>query len=220
MADSIISMTVATVKLGLSELEGLIDENSRFYIAVQQAAILFSVPQNNAQRDFKALLGAGFQFVKISAKRAERQNRPENALSILDFEKLIFEMTLKGNKVAISLTRELIGLSLIQLFSDAFKIKFDEIDRQNYLTDRKSTVDLYHALSPVIDIWYNRTKADRSQPLETYRINTFNSINLGLFGKKSSAIKKELNIDCDEMIRDYFAPRSIKTYFASAIYCS
>ena len=53
-------------------------DDGSYGVAIQQAATLFSVPQNNAQRDFKTLLGKGFQFLKIKAKRAERQDRAES----------------------------------------------------------------------------------------------------------------------------------------------
>lgn len=123
---------VTSVPFGNRKIEGLLVENKDFAVSVQQAAVLFSVPPNNAQRDIKRLLGADIQFLQISVKTAGRQNRDVLALYLPDFEKLQFELLLKGNKEAIAIARELLGLSWNQLFSDAFNTEFD---RQQYLRD-------------------------------------------------------------------------------------
>lgn len=136
MAKAILTAKVAIVRFGAIEIEGLLFDDGRYGVAVQQAATLFSVPQNNAQRDFKALLGEGFQFLKIRNQRAVRQNRVENALVLLDFEKLIVELGFEGNKVAQVINRSLVGLALTQIFSDSFGVVFEQSQRQGYLADR------------------------------------------------------------------------------------
>jgi hypothetical protein len=205
---TILTAQVSNVQLGNFTFEGLLFEDNSFGVAIQQAANLFSVPQNNAQRDFKALLGAGFEFLKIKAKRAERQNRPENAITLIDFEKLLRQLDRKGNKQAQNIVDDLVGLSLHQLFSDSFNIKFEKEARQDWLLKRQATKDLFFDISEQTKIWYEATKEDRSQPFETYCINVSNAINKGLFGKNSKAIKTELGIN--DLIRDYFNPEALR----------
>jgi hypothetical protein len=209
---SILTAQVSPIQIGNFTFEGLIFQDSSFGIAIQQAANLFSVPQNNAQRDFKALLGAGFQFLKIQAKRAERQNRPENALSLIDFEKLLRQLDRKGNKQAQAIVDDLIGLSLHQLFADAFNQKFEKEDRQVWLINRQATKTLFQNISEQTSIWYDATKADRSQSLDKYCINVSNCINKGLFGKDSKAIKIDLglNVADNQLIRDYFNSEALR----------
>lgn len=140
MAKDILTAKVAIVRFGAIEFEGLLFEDGRYGVAVQQVATLFSVPQNNAQRDFKAILGESFQFLKVRAKRHSRQNRVENSLSLIDLEKLLFELAVLGNSQAISISRALIGLSLVQIFSDSFGVVFEKAERQGYLASRISEV--------------------------------------------------------------------------------
>lgn len=136
MAKDILTAKVAVVRFGAIEIEGLLFEDGRYGVALQQAAALFSVPQNNAQRNFKALLGEDFQFLKIRAQRAVRQNRTENALILLDFEKLTRKLDKQGNSAAETMADALVGLSLTQVFSDSFGIEFGKKERESYLASR------------------------------------------------------------------------------------
>lgn len=108
-------------------------EDGSFYVGVPQIAERFQFLIHNASRDLKALLGKDIQFLKLKTKL---HPKAINAISIDLFEKLLFELALKGNKEAIAFSRMLIGLSLRQLFSDAFKVKFEEEERQEWLKER------------------------------------------------------------------------------------
>jgi hypothetical protein len=211
MANNIITMTVAQVKHGNLEFEGLIDGDGEFYVALQQASILFSVPQNNAQRDFKALLGAGFQFVKIRAKRAVRQNRAENALTLNDFEKVLFELTLKKNTQAVEMSRSLIGLSLTQLFSDAFDIKFEKEERQNYLKNRKHGKIVRRCMTDAIKDWCDRNNSP--EKVQPYCTNCSDALNVHLFGKKSADLKIEKDVPKSGLLRDYFDSEELRQIY-------
>lgn len=52
---SILSASIAKVKIGIISIEGLMDEKSDYAIAVSQIAGLFQLLPNNATRDIKAL---------------------------------------------------------------------------------------------------------------------------------------------------------------------
>ncbi|MGL6342575.1 MAG: hypothetical protein ACRC80_25960 [Waterburya sp.] len=125
---------VSQIQFGNKFIEGLLLPNGNFGIAVPQAASAFAVPQKNSTREFKAILGAGFQFLKIST---ELNPKKVNVLLLADFEKLTFELALKGNDKAIDFVRDLYGMSLHQLFCDAFGVKFESLDRQIWLKERQ-----------------------------------------------------------------------------------
>jgi len=94
-----------------------------------KAAEKFQFPIKHASRDLKAILGEGFQFPKW---KSDLNPKAVNVLTLEQFNQLAFELALKGNVQAIEFMRDLSGLSLHQLFSDAFGQKFEAEDRQSW----------------------------------------------------------------------------------------
>lgn len=208
MADNIIPSVVTQVPLGLTEIEGLLLEDGRFAVAVQQAAILFSVRQDNVQRSLKALLGKDFQFVKTRAKRAARQNRPENALLLLDFERFARHLDRKGNQQARELIDQLVGLSLTQLFSDAFNIKFEKQERQSYLIARAEGKTVRYSMTDAIKDWCDRNGVpDKTQG---YCVYCSDALNVHLFGKTSAQLKEERKVLKSELLRDSMSSSELR----------
>jgi len=80
--------TIAIVKIGKQlEFEGLrFDDNGEYAVAVPQICSMFSFLIHNASRDVKAILGAGFQFLKA---RTTLHPKAVNCITLLDFEKVV-----------------------------------------------------------------------------------------------------------------------------------
>ena len=133
---------ITTVSIGLIRLDGLMVEDGTFGIAVPQVCSVFQILNKNAQRDIKAILGKGFQFLKW---RSKLHPKAVNVLLLPDFELLIFELMLKQHPIAIEIGRSLMGLTLQQLFCDAFDIKFEQEERQEWLTNRQRTKETFKA---------------------------------------------------------------------------
>ncbi len=147
-----IKACVTEISIGLIKIEGLLLETGKFAVTVQQSATLFQVRQDNAQREFKALLGKEYRFVKIRVENS-RARKAENAILLLDFEVLLAKLDRKGNQFAQNIRDSFVGLSLIQLFSDAFGIKFEGEDRQQYLIHRQTHRENFH---PTYTIWLKK----------------------------------------------------------------
>lgn len=147
---SILSASIAEVKIGVISIEGLMDEKGNYAIAVPQICDLIQILNHNAVRDIKALMGKGFQFLKYTTKL---HPKAINAMSIDDFKKLLFRLALKGHQVAIELSELLIGLSLHQLFCDAFGVKFEAEVRQQWLSARMGSKDAFWQLGEGIEIY-------------------------------------------------------------------
>ena len=133
---SIIKATVTQVQIGPSALQGLMTEDGVFGVAVPQISEHFQFPNKHASRNIKALLGKGFQFAKW---KTELNPKAVNVILLADLELMIFELAMQGNPTAIALSRALIGLSLHQLFCDAFGQKFEAEERQWWLNTRLAT---------------------------------------------------------------------------------
>lgn len=136
---------VSQVNIGPIVIEGLMDEIGDYYVAIPQIAELFSIPIKHASRDIKALLGKAFSIPKF---KTELHSGGVNAVPLEAFEKVLFELAIKGNPKAIEMSRVLIGLSLHQLFCDSFGVKFEREERQKWLSTRLKT---RHDFRPLTD---------------------------------------------------------------------
>lgn len=146
---SILHASVTTVQIGPVALEGLMNENGDFAIAVPQFADIIQTSRNTASRDLKRLMGEGSKTSIAFEKWATPFNkRGVNVLTIADFERVLFEYAINGNAAAIALTRALVGLSLHQVFADAFGLKFEKEDRQRWLSER---LESKHNFRPLTD---------------------------------------------------------------------
>ena len=197
--------TIAIVKMGILEIEGLrFEDNGEYAIAQQQVATLFSVIPTSAPKWLKGILGAGFQLFRVTTDRNKgtRQNRSESALSILDFERVVRALDRKGNEKAQAISDSLVGLALTQLFSDAFGIEFDKHDRQEYLTARLAGKITRRTLTDAIKEYLGK----QNEVSENYRkwiySNCSDKINLALFDKKASQLKKERSCKDNDALRD------------------
>lgn len=130
---NILSAHVAEVKFGHISIAGLMDENRDYYVGIPQVASKFRFPIKHASRDIKALLGKDFSFPKL---KTPLNSKAVNAIKLSDFERLMVELGFAGNKYAQDMTRALVGLSLHQLFSDAFGVNISKQDRQEFLKSR------------------------------------------------------------------------------------
>ena len=118
--------------------------HGKLYVPIQSAAALFQLPPNNAIRDLERLLGEQYSCLQIRVER-DGANRSENTCFALTlFELVLRRLDKKGNPVAEQLSDLLVGLSLTQLFNDAFGVKFEKAERQSWLELRaKSKVTLF-----------------------------------------------------------------------------
>lgn len=131
---TILNAVVTEVPIGTVSIEGLLAEDNLFYVGVPQAAVMFESSTNTAARDFKRLMGKDFKTSKL---KTEFNKNVTLGIPLKEFERLVLELAIKGNKLAQEFSRMLIGLSLEQLFSDAFGLKFEKEERQRYLRQRQ-----------------------------------------------------------------------------------
>lgn len=154
---TILTAEITKVNIGIFELDGLMDESGNYHVAIPQIATLTKTSTNTASRDFKRLMGKGFKTSKL---RTKFNKNTTLAVSLETFEQLLFEMALKGNTEAITLSRVLIGLSLHQLFSDAFGIKFEAEERQRWLQCRFNTKHDFRPLTDQLQRYGFKDKSD------------------------------------------------------------
>ena len=203
--------TVTLVKIGVLEIEGLLLDDGRFAIAQQQIASLFSVIPTSAPKWLKSLLGNDFQLFSVKTNRniESRQNRSEKALLLTDLERLIFELALKGNETAISISRALIGLSLQQLFCDAFGIKFEQAERQEWLKQRQKGKVVRRTLTDAIKDWLDKHPECTGNERTYLYASTTNVLYQSLFGKTAQEMRQAASVATNDLLRDSLSDKQL-----------
>jgi hypothetical protein len=208
MTEKIVTAYITQVKLGVLELEGLMLNEKTFAISIPQAndVISFSTSNNVASRDLKRILGEDFSPSKV---KVEGLKQLINCILLIDFERVLFRLAMKGNPKAVEISEMLIGLSLHQLFSDAFHIKFEAEDRQDWLLNRQATKQSFWWMAGEIKQYLDSRIEPSSNPTSHYT-NAFKAMSVGLFGKAPKLIKEELGLGKNDLNRDHFGVESLR----------
>ena len=177
-----------------------------FAISFPQLSELFSILKKNTARDLKALLGAESSILKVAS---ELHSQPVNCISLLQFEKLIIELTAKGNKQALELNRALVGLSLKQVFCDAFGVKFDAEDRQNYLTARMAGIKTRRTLTDEVKDWLKENEITNHHKQTYYYSTVSDMCNEAVLGMVAKEIRIQRNIP--GKVRDHLTDAELKS---------
>jgi hypothetical protein len=143
-----ITAVVAKVQIGTVEIDGLMDEEGNFYVGMPQLTDINLMPRRRSAKQLEALSDKAFSSqTDIVKLKTPLHSKGVNALPVKLVEKLLLKLAIRGNEKAIELMEALIGLSLHQLFSDAFGLKFEKDDRQRWLNCRFQTKHDFRALT-------------------------------------------------------------------------
>lgn len=92
---TILRAEVANVNMGSFSMEGLMDENKNYYVAVVQLVTLNLVPPNRSSKQLEAIVGKGFQSHVVQFKTAINP-KAINAIPLIYFEEVLFNLAIKG----------------------------------------------------------------------------------------------------------------------------
>ena len=111
-----------------------------------------------------------------------------------------------GDSAAQDFMRILFGLSLKQLFSDAFRVQFEAEDRQEYLTTRQTGKEIFKRLTMVVQTYqHSQGKNDPGH----YYAQLVNKIYRGLFGVEARELRELRSVDKSALTRDHFTAREL-----------
>jgi hypothetical protein len=209
MANSIITATVALVPVGHLTIEGLMDEEGKYYVAVTQfnQLISFSASNNTISRDLKRLLGESFSPSKA---KTNLYKQLINVFSIEQFELALTKLDRLGNQKAQEFRDQLVGLSLHQLFSDAFSVKFEKEERQGWIKKRQENIDSFWLIGEATELYKSRHSELSQNTLKFMYPNYQDAINRGLFGKTAKQIREILGLsDKNKLNRDHYGKKAL-----------
>lgn len=140
MEVEVLTAKVATVSIGQLKFEGLLIQDGRYAVSSQQINNLFSISAhpNHVTRSLKHLLGDDYAPTRLKVKNGtiENKNRKFSNSTITssvfldDFRRVIRKLDKQGNFLAQDIVEMLLGVSLEQLFADAFDVPLTKSDRQ------------------------------------------------------------------------------------------
>lgn len=198
---TILTATIASVKFGSVEIEGLMFPDGSYGVAIPQICDLFAdtltfkTSRNTAARDLKRLMDKDF---KTSNCRTEFNRGTTTYVDLIDFERVLRKLDKNSNPVAEAKSEALIGVALHQLFCDAFEVKLEENDRQEFLKTRLAGKLTRRTLTDAI-----KTYLETHEVSANYRqwvfSNCSDKINLALFGKKAAKLCTERGCERDEL---------------------
>jgi hypothetical protein len=138
------------------------------------------------------MLGADFQFPKAKTKL---HPKAVNAIPLKDFEVLLTRLDRSGNVLAQQFRDDLVGLSLTQLFSDAFGAEFDKTDRQAFLVERMKGKVTRRTLTDAIKDYIDRTPDLSENAIRFMYSNITDATYRSLFGRNCKKLETDLQVD-------------------------
>lgn len=202
-----------TVQMGPISVVAVLTDDGNLYVTVQSLATLFQLTPNHATKTVKALLGEASSLPQISLEGEGPNKSKNNCIALSDFERVLFELVLRGNPQAIELSRALIGLSLTQLFSDAFGLKFDGDDRRKYLELRMKSKGTRRSFTDEAQLYY-RAKHGKD-PSGPYYAALTNKVYQKLFGETAEELKTKFKVPKGKLLRDYLPEKMLHQVEAS-----
>lgn len=196
---------VATVLVGIIKLEGIMTPDGEFFVALPQVSDLFAVPQKNASRDIKALLGNGFQFLKVNTVL---NPKAVNVLSLEWFNTLVYRLAFNGNRDAQTFVESLGHLGLYQRFCDTFGRELEAQERQAFLELRMQSIATRNELEDAI-AWYCRTHEVSDNYAKFIYINATQALWKGTHGKIRKAIAEEYGLTTGGDLRSVLTSREL-----------
>ena len=175
---------VAQVSIGSIVFEGIMLPNGDFVITLSQLRDLAfpSTYQTHALRELKAACGKDFQLTKVST---EISNNPQWIVPIDQLNYCLTELAFRGHKESRDLVRVLSGLSLQQLFCDAFGQKFEAADRQARIAGEYT----HRSLTDAIDSYVQRHPELPKKTKDYIYATTLDNTYKALFGFSSKVLK-------------------------------
>ena len=205
--------TITNVNIGPLVIEGILGDDGNLYVSAQQVASMFGATQNHATRGLKDILGEGLVLPKISVKADNDITRQNNCIALSDFERVLRYYDRKGNPQAQQLADTLIGLSLTQLFSDAFGLKFDGDDRRKYLELRMKSKGTRRSFTDEAQLYY-RAKHGKD-PSGPYYAALTNKVYQKLFGETAEELKTKFKVPKGKLLRDFLPEKMLHQVEAS-----
>lgn len=194
-----------------------VEDSQDFYVTFPTAESILNYRDNSvrekiASKSLKAFLGAGRTVGKNSGTIVNKPNlvgaiAKVSLLKYTDFLSLCqWEASINQNTTVAKMLAVGFGDSFRSIAYKQLGIQLSLEERQLWIAERLESKELFYELTEAIKTW--KENRECSAPAHTYYSNTFDAINVGLFGKKSKQIREELGVS--GLTRDHFGTKSLR----------
>lgn len=123
---------------------GLMMPDGQYLIGVSQLNSLNLIPQKNASRVVKGLLGKEFQFLKVLS---ELHPKRVDTLTLEQFGQVVKMLAKKGNEAAWAILEASLLEKLERIFDASFGVEIDEREREQRFAARLMTKATFRPLT-------------------------------------------------------------------------
>jgi len=197
---------ITDIQFGNYTIEGLMLPDGTFAIALTQVSDLLELRKSDASRNIKALLGKDLELRKQST---EITNNKIAVLTLEEFTDVIKSAALKGKASALNLVVMLAGLSLEQLWSDAFGIKFEREERQAWIKQRQNGKVSRRYLTDSIGSYIERHEVSENYIKFVYS-NCSNHLNRIILGAKAKQAKEFYQVPKHSLLRNHIPVEALR----------
>ncbi len=197
---------VTKVQLGCIVLDGLMDSKGKYYLSVPQIMSHLTTDTKQPTRAIKALPVKGLTIDKANIVGTRETVNVINA-EMLEF--ILFEFAMKGDKAAKDIVRSLVGLSIHQIFSDAFGVKFEREERQKWLAQRQSGKATRRTFINAIRDYVKRHPEHPPMDSKFIYANASDYVNLRVMGRRSKQLKEDFELSDSGSVRDIMSIKEL-----------
>jgi hypothetical protein len=190
---------VAIVKIGHLEIEGYLTSEGEFGLSLSDFARLIGIEPKQVRARIlnskyaKTLSDKGFP----GSKKCKVDKNKGSIIQIIPVDWVISLIQISariGIEGAWEILDLLAGLSLHQLFSDAFNLEFEKEERQKWLKARQEGKVVRRTLTDAIKDYINTHNCNSSYKQFIYA-NVTNEIYDGVFNRKAKTLKQQWECD-------------------------
>ena len=185
------------------------DENGnvQFNVLASEVANAFVAKQELPAQWLKRLQVNGLVPHKIKALGRDGKTKTYACIALNDISKVLLALVANGNKRARQVMEDMDALTFYQLASDAFGLKFEKEERQEWLDKRFKGKTTRLTLTDILKEWGIRTTGQA--PDGKLYSDITNGIYQYCFRKTAAELKAEKGVKKGQLLRDFFSPKEL-----------
>jgi hypothetical protein len=181
--------------------------NVQFNVLASEVADAFGASQEKPSQWLERLQVKGLVLHKIKALGGDGKTKTYTCIALNDVSKVLLALVANGNERARQVMEDMSTLTFYQLASDAFGLKFEKEERQEWMDKRLKGKATRRTLTDALMEWGIRTTGQKPEG-QLYSDIT-NGIYIYCFRKTAAELKAEKGIKKGQLLRDFFNPKEL-----------